>query len=239
MSRNPLSETSVIIPISRKETAWKQLLPDLGSLPVGSEIILVGPERPKPSPRSYMNGTATKVRWVTSRENRGRQLNLGARAAKNKFLWFLHADSRLTPGSLASLGRSLRKKPNALHYFTLNFLRDGPPLMFINSIGCWVRSRIMGVPFGDQGFCLNRENFKALRGFPVDSGYGEDHLFLWKARQKGIPLRSTGAVLKTSARRYAVEGWGNVTAQYAGRWLQQAFPEYLKCLRTGKILWTT
>ena len=239
MKKNFLSELSIIIPITKKEKAWRHLLPDLGGLPEGAEIIMVGPARPNPSPRSYLNGTAVKFRWITSDENRGRQLNLGARAAKNKFLWFLHADSRLTPEILPALSRSLKDRPASLHYFTLGFLRDGPPLMFLNGIGCWVRSKIMGVPFGDQGFCLAQRKFKSLGGFPEDAEYGEDHLLVWKARQRGVPLECIGAVLKTSARRYAKQGWAHVTFNYAHRWVRQAIPEYLKCLKSGRLLWTS
>jgi hypothetical protein len=239
MKTHPLQELSVIIPIRRKEKAWRRLLPDLGGLPAGAEIIMVGPERPRPSPQSFLNGTSVKVRWITCEENRGQQLNLGARAAKNRFLWFLHADSRLTSEALLALDRSLKEHPSALHYFTLGFLRDGPPMMFLNGIGCWVRSQMMGVPFGDQGLCLAQKKFKSLGGFPEEAEYGEDHLFVWKARQRGIPLQGTGAVLKTSARRYAQEGWTHVTLNYAQRWVRQAIPEYYKCLKSGRLLWTS
>jgi hypothetical protein len=199
-------DISIIIPVGPQEVALEALLQDLQPIEKEAEIIII-------------KGSA-----------RARQLNEGAQKAARKFLWFLHADSRLSPRALDALMQSLEAAPHALHYFNLAFLSDGPPLMVINQIGCWIRSRILGVPFGDQGFCLSRQNFFFIGGFPEHVTYGEDHLFVWRARQQNIKLRCTKSALKTSARRYAQTGWTRVTCRYAYRWSRQALPEWLKCL---------
>lgn len=197
---------SIIIPVGPGENALAALLKDLRPIEKEAELIIVrGASRPK-------------------------QLGEGALRATRDFLWFLHADSRLTPKTLKALLKSLGKDPNALHYFNLRFLPDGPPLMFINEIGCWIRSRILSVPFGDQGFAVAKENFERIGGFPENVPYGEDHLFVWRARKKGIRLRCTGAVLYTSARRYAETGWAKLTWDYARRWTRQAWPFVIKTL---------
>lgn len=198
---------SIIIPVGPKENALEVLLQDLRSIEKEVEVIVVrGSSRPK-------------------------QLNEGAQKATREFLWFLHADSRVSPNTLKSLLKSLNKNPHALHYFNLRFLPDGPPLMFVNEIGCWMRSHILGVPFGDQGFCVSKRIFENISGFPENIPYGEDHLFVWRARQKGISLRCTGAPLHTSARRYAETGWARLTWAYARRWTRQAWPEWRKGVR--------
>lgn len=202
--KESLRDISIIIPVGPGEKALPELLSDLEFVKQEAEIIII-------------NGAA-----------RARQLNEGARKATRDYIWFLHADSRLTPKTIHALLRSLEKNPEALHYFNLRFLSDGPPLMFLNEIGCWIRSRILGVPFGDQGFCLSKKNFGRIGSFPEDVACGEDHLFVWRARQKGIRLRCTGAVLKTSARRYADTGWAKLTWTYAHRWTRQAWPEWKK-----------
>lgn len=197
-------DISIIIPVGPCENALEQLLDDLRPIEKEAELVVV------------------------SGSSRARQLNDGARRATRDFLWFLHADSRLSSVTVESLLKSLTKDPHVLHYFNLRFLPDGPPLMFINEIGCWIRSHILGVPFGDQGFCLSKKVFEKIGSFPENAKYGEDHLFVWRARQKGIRLRCTGSVLKTSARRYAETGWARLTLSYARMWTRQAWPEFWK-----------
>lgn len=197
-------DISIVIPVGPKEDALEKLLADLRPVKKDAEIITV------------------------KGSQRARQLNEGARKATREFLWFLHADSRLSSKTLGALLKSLNNDSHALHYFNLRFLPDGPPLMRINEIGCWIRSRILGIPFGDQGFVLSKENFERIGGCPENVPYGEDHLFIWRARQKGIRLRCTGASLYTSARRYAETGWTKLTWDYARRWTHQAWPEWKK-----------
>lgn len=200
-------DISIVIPVGRGENALETLLGDLRPIEKEAELIVV-------------RGSS-----------RAKQQNEGARKATRDFLWFLHADSRLTPKTIKALPESLGKDPHALHYFNLRFLPDGPPLMFINEIGCWIRSRILGVPFGDQGFVVSKKKFEGIGGFPEDVPYGEDHLFVWRARQKGIRLQCTGASLFTSARRYAETGWSKLTWAYARRWTTQAWPELCRLPR--------
>ena len=197
-------DVSIIIPVGPGENSLEALLKDL--CPIEKEVELI----------------------VVRGSSRPRQLNEGVRKATRDFLWFLHADSMLVPKALATLLESLGKDSQAFHYFNLRFLPDGPPLMFINEIGCWIRSHILGIPFGDQGFVLSKENFERIGGFPENVPYGEDHLFVWRARQKGIRLRCIGALLYTSARRYAETGWAKLTWAYACRWTRQAWPEWKK-----------
>lgn len=202
-----LKHISIVIPVGPEEKALQALLENLRPIEKEAELIVVrGTSRPK-------------------------QLNEGARKATRDFLWFLHADSRLTPNTLAALLESLNKNPHALHYFNLRFLKDGPPLMFINEIGCWIRSQLMWLPFGDQGFCLSKPDFERLGGFPEDVSYGEDHVFVWRARQNGMKLKPTGARLETSARKYRELGWFHITKLYCRLWTRQARPEREKLMR--------
>jgi hypothetical protein len=219
-----LRELAVVIPVAPGDDAWTALIDDLRSLPPGAEIVLAGaapPTHPVPPP----------ARWLTSQRGRAHQMNAGARATTHPFLWFLHADSRLTPHALASLGRSLAEAPRALHYFDLAFLDDGPALMPINELGARLRSRWGGMPFGDQGFCVAREVWDGLGGFRTDVVFGEDHLFTWAARRAGVLLRPVGAPLLTSARRYRERGWLRTTARHLRLTAAQAFPEWVRAVR--------
>lgn len=157
-------------------------------------------------------------------------MNIAARATQRRFLWFLHADSRLTEAGLAALVAALARDPGALCYFDLAFETRGMRRMALNNAGAWVRSHWLGMPFGDQGFCLGRERFLALGGFDESAPYGEDHLLVWSARRAGMPIKCTDRPLLTSPRKYAARGWLATTWDHLRLTAKQAWPEALKTL---------
>ena len=226
-------ELAVIIPVAPGDTAWAHLVADLKRLPLESEIVFVSPELPSKVLKHLFDDLASSrnVRWFQAPKGRGRQLNAGVKATQKPYLWFLHADSRFTESALYRLEKSLQHKPDALHYFNLGFLDDGPALTAVNTIGIWFRSHILGLPFGDQGFCVARKIFERLDGFREDVSYGEDHLFVWQARTQEISLRCTGGLIQTSARKYRQYGWCATTLNHLTLTVKQAFPEWLKLLK--------
>jgi len=234
-----LHELAVIIPVAPGETAWTSLVADLKRLPLEAEILFVSPELPSKVLKVLLDDLASSrnVRWLQAAKGRGRQLNAGAHATHKPYLWFLHADSRLAESALHRLEQSLQQEPDALHYFNLSFLDDGPALTTINAVGVWFRSHLFGLPFGDQGFCLARKLLAKLGGFREDLRYGEDHLLIWQARHQGINLHCTGGFIKTSARKYRDNGWGVTTLTHLTLTGKQAFPEWWKLLKVRFHLW--
>jgi len=231
-----LRNLSIIIPLGPEEDQLAELLGDLALFAQETEIILVscgdGPLPELSSKRSELSyKLPDNMTYITSPQGRAIQQNAGARAATGDFLWFLHADSRVTKQALLALSISLQQAPDALHYFHLKFKKDGPAGMWLNEWGARFRSQILGLPFGDQGFCLRKDNFITIGGFPEDVAYGEDHVLVWHLRQAGLKLRGTGAALPTSARKYVTHGWGALTFKYQWRWMVQAFPEFIKFIR--------
>ena len=107
-------------------------------------------------------------------------------------------------------------------YFDLRFLADGPALMAINSIGAWLRCRLFGLPFGDQGLLVARSLFDHVGGFDTEIPAGEDHALIWRARAAGARIRAVGAPLYTSARKYAQAGWWRTTLRHLIATLRQA-----------------
>ena len=207
---NPLS---VIIPMGPDENEAQGLLDQLHGLPDNSEVIIVKTgnevlQRPSPWPttlawREYVNGGG-----------RARQMNLGARVARGDWLWFVHADSRLLPQTLPALHAFIDVPHDALGWFDLRFRNDGPRLCLLNAWGANLRSRWWGLPFGDQGLIMKRSRFEALGGFDELVPCGEDHYLVWKAHGQGLPVQRIGATLATSARKYAEQGWLNVTLRH-------------------------
>lgn len=222
---------SVIIPVAEGDNSWKEILPDLKFLSDSDEIILVATGSLAEEFSVVINGLdiscPCSVIKNVNRSGRAKQLNDGAKAAKNDFLWFLHADTKLNSTAFHKLIIAIRRYPKSLHFFNLSFLKDGPSLIFINSFGAWFRSRLLRLPFGDQGFCVDRTLFFYLGCFDEDASYGEDHLFVWKAHQKKIDLNCVGASIKTSARKYKKIGWWAVTTKHIQLTFLQAIPEFL------------
>lgn len=178
-----LERVSIIIPVAHRETAQQQLLDDLAQL--NNEII------------------------VSSEGSRAKSLNAGAAKAKHDVLWFLHADSRVSTENLIGLQQALENDSGALHYFDLAYENGG--LAALNAGGANIRSRLFGLPYGDQGFCVSKELFDKIGGYPQDVSYGEDLLFVRLAKRAGIKLNRIPSKLATSARKYQQHGWLKLT----------------------------
>ena len=221
---------SVIIPVAPGEDQWRALVEDIAALSGIREVILVtsaGHELGE-TPRAL---PGRGIRVMSSTAGRGPQMNAGALASRGDYLWFLHADSRLMPGCAQALRRAIDSQPGGLFYFDLAF-RGGPPrLMALSSLGANLRSRWLKVPFGDQGLCIARGPFEAIGGFPEDLPYGEDHVFVWRARQAGIDVLPVAQVIHTSARKYVRHGWLRTTLNHQLLWLRQAWPEWRRLRR--------
>ncbi len=234
---NRLCQLAVVVPVAPGDIAWSRLAEDLSSLPLETEIIFVSPELPLDLLKHLLDrlGSGRNLRWLQTLQGRALQLNAGVKATQKPYLWFLHADSRFDPSALEGLAESLERQPNALHYFNLAFLDDGPSLTVLNALGVWVRSHCFGMPFGDQGFCLPRQLFETLNGFREDASYGEDHLLVWQARSQGVPLHCTGKTVQTSARKYRENGWWRTTRNHLILTAKQAFPEWLTLLKSRAL----
>ena len=221
---------SVVIPIGPEEEKLPSgLLSDLNFLPDGCELIFTVSDRHfaiENTPLSQELLSRYIVKWViTSSPGRAVQMNAGADTASGIFLWFLHLDSRFSEKLVSRLLANLQQHPEALHYCLLAFMRDGPLGMRLNGLGANVRSFVFGTPFGDQGLALSRASFYHVGGYPENVRYGEDHLFVWHSRQKGLRLRCCREYLMTSARKYQSEGWFFLTMRYQYLWIKQAWPE--------------
>lgn len=225
-----------MVPVGKGDDAWRQLLPDFAVLGSEDEVIIVTPEKLREEffRVAQSNQLRCKLQWAPSQLGRGAQLNTGERWATNEYVWFLHADSRLPPGAIERLKVSIASAPENVHFFNLKFSGDGPFFTALNEFGVWLRSRVLRLPFGDQGFCLHRSQLRLLGGFSESARYGEDHLLVWAAHRKGIRLNCVGTHLFTSARKYAQNGWARTTLSHLALTIRQAAPEVLRCMGVGR-----
>ncbi len=226
-----LDDLSVVIPVAPGDTDWAILLLDLQLLPAGAQIIIVGVETP-PAEFEQLAASTVRcaIRWLQSAHGRGRQMNCGASSARGSFLWFLHADSRIDSKAFETLEAGLREFPNAIHYFDLAFHAGSPPLTRLNAWGANMRSRLLRLPYGDQGFCLSKEIFDRLGRFDESPPCGEDHKFIWRAHSKQIPVKPVNAKITTSARKYSRNGWLRTTCLHLWLTVRQGAPQFARLL---------
>lgn len=203
---------SVVVPAGPGESAWTALPALLAPLQVRHEIVLSTATEP-------MNDPPAPVRVVQGPSGRAQQLNAGVAASRGDWLWLLHADSRPGPDTLraATAFIAAREHPvqASLGWFELAFDGDGPAAVSLNARGANLRSRWLGLPFGDQGWLMSRRTFERVGRFDAGFGRGEDLEYIVRARRRGVRLNPAGAVLITSARRYRDRGWLRTTAAHA------------------------
>lgn len=225
--RAPAPRLSVIIPVAPGDMAEvPSLLRQLAALPEVAEVLVCRADGATGPDAACIAGMPQPVVDVVSLQGRARQLNAGAGRAGGEWLWFLHADTTLSPAVRPALHAFLERGTDALGYFDLAFRLDGPWLAVLNAWGANLRSRLLGLPFGDQGLLMRKARWQALGGFDEAAAYGEDHLLVWAARAAGLPLQRIPARLLTSARKYRRHGWLHTTLAHWRLTVKQAWPAW-------------
>lgn len=142
---------------------------------------------------------------VPSRSGRGTQLIAGATAATTEWLLFLHGDTCLGPGWRDEVARFMAgprsKSAAAVFHFRLDATGFWPALL---AVGVFVRGRVFGLPYGDQGLLIHRALYDALGGYRPMS-LMEDVEFVRRVGRRRLVFLKTLAV--TSAVRYRRDGY--------------------------------
>jgi rSAM/selenodomain-associated transferase 2/rSAM/selenodomain-associated transferase 1 len=130
---------------------------------------------------------------------RAARLNAGAAASTGDILLFLHADTELPSGFRERVTRLMAKGRAAAGAFRL---RIDAPSVLCRLVEEWVdlRTRLFGMPYGDQAVFLRADRFHAVGGFPA-LPILEDFVFARRLRRAGRIVRLDAAVV-TSGRRW-------------------------------------
>lgn len=113
-----------------------------------------------------------KTRLLRSSLGRARQMNLGARNARGRWFWFLHADCQPDPEVMVSLPSYLLSTRLAWGYFQQR-ITDPSPWYRLIEMGNRLRGKICGLPYGDQGIIVRRDIFHTCGSF-ADVPFLED-----------------------------------------------------------------
>ncbi len=137
---------------------------------------------------------------VSGPPSRGGQLRRGAGVASGAWLLFLHADSRL-PGGWTDIVTA-QMDIGGPAYFRLKYDTGGLGAALVAG---WanLRSRLFGLPYGDQGLLISRRDYEAAGGYP-DIPLMEDVALVraLKGRMTMLP-----GAMTTSAAGYQSDGW--------------------------------
>jgi len=125
-----------------------------------AELLIADGDPVSPAGRAF---AASGARVIAGEGTRGARLARAAKEASGEVLLFLHADSRAPEEALALIRETLAGGADA-GAFSLAYENAGPKMRWI---AWWAnaRSRLFGLPFGDQGLFCRREAYERAGGF--------------------------------------------------------------------------
>ncbi len=195
---------SIILPVLHEGGRIRDTVADLLARNADdrTEIIIVDGDPEAGTLRAL--GHSLPVKTVRSAPGRARQMNAGAAVARGDILLFLHADTRLPDNTLGLIREALADPRFVAGAFALGFAT--PRKVFrITEHYVRLRTRITGIPFGDQALCITRECFASLGGFR-EIPLMEDVDLAQRIRRRGGRIALLPQQVLTSARRYEQEG---------------------------------
>ncbi len=148
------------------------------------------------------------ARVIESARGRASQMNAGGFAATGNILLFVHGDTLLPPEFGTEVFTTLSQPGTAAGAFRLRIGSTEFSYRLIERMANW-RSRLLGLPYGDQALFLPRETFLATGGFPL-LPIMEDLVYVRSLGKLGRIAISRQSVI-TSARRWKRTGIWKMT----------------------------
>jgi len=198
-----IPEFSVIIPVFHEAALIEKTIEHVHALAADRsiEVLVVDGDLSGETIREIWDDT---VRTAIAEPGRGIQLNCGASLAKGDLLLFLHVDTRLPAGAFAKIAAAMENRRIIGGAFRLAIDSRRLPFRVIER-GVQYRSRMLGLPYGDQGIFVRRQDFQALGGFRNAPIMEDVDLMRRIRKQKGRILILDDPIV-TSARRWEQEG---------------------------------
>lgn len=186
---------SIIIPTLNEE----RQLPVLLSLLQGRQDLEIIVADGGSTDRTLGIASEYKVKSVSSSGGRGPQQNAGARIATGDILMFLHSDTILPEHFRESVETLLNLHGTAAGVFPLKINAAGRTYRLIERAAN-LRSRLLGLSYGDQVLFMRRNIFIRAGGFP-DQPLLEDLGLVSHLKRFGR-IRIAPQPVLTSARRW-------------------------------------
>jgi rSAM/selenodomain-associated transferase 2 len=150
--------------------------------------------------------TSAGAKVILTHKGRGTQLRAGAEATKGDWLLFIHADTKVQGGWRRAVEAHVATRPDQAACFRFR-LDDAAWQARLIEAGAAARVRLLGLPYGDQGLLVSRQQYEAVNGYrPLPLMEDVD-----LARRLG-PIRILGVDAVTSAVRWRTGGWARRSA---------------------------
>jgi rSAM/selenodomain-associated transferase 2 len=199
------SNISIIVPTRNEVENISRLLPEMLAIP-GIEVLVMDGGS---SDDTVDTARALGAKVFSVSPGKAAQMNAGAEAARGDILLFLHADTRLAPGFVKQIRDALSQPGISAGAFRLTIGGKGFGLRVIEMLTN-LRSRVLQMPYGDQGIFVRAGMFLSVGGFP-SLPIMEDFELVRRLKRKGririLPLAAT-----TSPRRWEKLGVLRTTA---------------------------
>ncbi|QMU58470.1 MAG: glycosyltransferase [Boseongicola sp.] len=140
--------------------------------------------------------------FISGKKSRGGQIARGVAAAKGDWLLILHADTHLSPDWMGAAQVHMTHHGQDAGWFRLRFRAEGIMAKLVAG-GANIRSKRLGLPYGDQGLLVARAVLERVGSVPELPLMEDVEL---ACRLKGR-LRRLEAYADTSAEKYFSEGW--------------------------------
>jgi rSAM/selenodomain-associated transferase 2 len=203
---------SIVLPVLNEV---RVLAETLMGLPVATDVEIILVDGGSTDGTWELAGRFPHLRLLAAPRGRGCQMNAGARAARGELLVFLHADTQLSPEHLTTLRRVAADSAFSAGAFELDLAPLTSALRFIAWGANW-RSRLLGLPYGDQVLTLRRDLFRALGGF---AHHRPEDLDLVLRLKRCSRLRLLSPPVTSSGRRWLEQGYFAATRRH---WLALA-----------------
>ncbi|MDE0040097.1 MAG: TIGR04283 family arsenosugar biosynthesis glycosyltransferase [Gammaproteobacteria bacterium] len=186
---------SVVIPVFNDAVPLRRLIDDLRDTEL--EIVVVDGG----SDDDSVSVAKDAGRVVSAPRGRGMQMAAGVPAANGEWLWFMHADTRLSQQVVAALLDRLDKP--RWGFFSVRLDGGSWPYRMIERTMSW-RAAASGIATGDQGIFVHRELLDAVGGVPRQPLL-EDVELCRRLRRLAKPMVLREPLL-TSSRRWERNG---------------------------------
>ena len=200
---NMKNRISVIIPVYHEAQGINRTLLQFSRISrnTAHEIIVVDGDREGGTIRSISDPF---VKTTVAPKGRAVQMNHGAMAASGDILLFLHADTILPANALALIQSTLFATATAYGAFELGIASDKPVYRLIEAT-VRIRTRVTGIPYGDQAVFLTKDVFDRAGGYP-EIPIMEDVALMRRLKKRKAGICIIPEKVYTSPRRWESEG---------------------------------
>lgn len=194
---------SIIIPTLNAETVLGPTLKTLAAAnQLPHEVIIADAGSIDDTALIARNGGAI---FLETQRGRGRQLAAGAGAASGDWLLFLHADTQPQEGWVNAVQNFIADPANRFRAGYFRFALDdrARAARLIEQV-VRLRSRVLGLPYGDQGLLIGRTFYERLGGYRRLPLMEDVEIVRRIGRSRMKPIAATAV---TSADKYQRDGY--------------------------------